>query len=66
MMVKPRRSTALVRRAIAAAGAAVPALYAPTPEAAKRFIEYFAAHIRNPNTRRAYLHAFREFARWCA
>ena len=54
-----------MRREIAAAGAAVPAHYAPTPEAAKRFIEYFAAHIRNPNTRRAYLHAVREFARWC-
>jgi site-specific recombinase XerD len=66
MVVKPRTSTGLVRREIAAAGAAVPALYAPTPEAAKRFIEYFAAHIRNPNTRRAYLHAVREFARWCA
>jgi site-specific recombinase XerD len=65
MVVKPRTSTALVRREIAAAGATVPALYAPTPEAAKRFIEYFAAHIRNPNTRRAYLHAVREFARWC-
>jgi site-specific recombinase XerD len=65
MVVKPRTSTTLVRREIAAAGAAVPALYAPTPEAAKRFIEYFAAHIRNPNTRRAYLHAVREFADWC-
>jgi site-specific recombinase XerD len=46
--------------------AGVPALYAPTPDAAKRFIEYFAANIRNVNTRRAYLHAVREFARWCA
>jgi site-specific recombinase XerD len=66
MVGKARLSTALVRREIAAAGVAVPALYAPTPDAAKRFIEYFAAHIRNPNTRRAYLHAVREFARWCA
>ena len=39
----------------------VPALYAPTPHAAKRFIEYFAANIRNPNTRRAYLHAVEVF-----
>lgn len=46
--------------------AAVPAPYAPNPEAAKRFIEYFAANIRNLNTRRAYLHAVREFADWCA
>ena len=44
----------------------MPALYAPNPEAAKRFIEYFAANIRNLNTRRAYLHAVREFADWCA
>jgi len=50
----------------AAARANVPALYAPNPAAAKRFIEYFAANIRNVNTRRAYLHAVREFADWCA
>src|ERR1700690_3442799 len=43
----------------------VPALYAPTAQAAKRFIEYFAANIRNPNTRRAYLHAVLEFSAWC-
>jgi len=46
--------------------ASVPTLYAPTPAAAKRFIEYFAANIRNINTRRAYLHAVREFAAWCS
>ena len=46
--------------------AAVPALYAPNLAAAKRFVEYFAANIRNVNTRRAYLHAVREFADWCA
>ena len=57
---------ALVRRSSTAAPAAVPALYAPNPAAAKRFIEYFAANIRNLNTRRAYLHAAREFADWCA
>jgi site-specific recombinase XerD len=41
-------------------------LYSPNVAAAKRFIEYFAANIRNVNTRRAYLHAVREFADWCA
>ncbi|HXN45179.1 MAG TPA: phage integrase N-terminal SAM-like domain-containing protein [Bryobacteraceae bacterium] len=40
-------------------------MYAPTARAAKRFIEYFAANIRNPNTRRAYFHAVLEFSRWC-
>lgn len=64
---KQASSQTLIRRSTAAgANLAVPALYAPNPEAAKRFIEYFAANIRNLNTRRAYLHAVREFANWCA
>jgi len=65
---KQASSQTLIRHS-AAAGvnlAAVPALYAPNPGAAKRFIEYFAANIRNVNTRRAYLHAVRKFADWCA
>lgn len=44
---------------------AVPALFAPRPEAAKRFIEFFAAQIRNPNTRKAYFRAVSQFAAWC-
>jgi site-specific recombinase XerD len=56
----------LRQRHTAAARAKVPALYAPNLAAAKRFIEYFTANIRNVNTRRAYLHAVREFADWCA
>ena len=66
MAVQHKTSAALAGALDRTARAAVPTLYAPTPEAAKRFIEYFAAHIRNPNTRRAYLHAVREFADWCA
>jgi site-specific recombinase XerD len=44
---------------------AVPALFAPDREAAKRFIEFFTANIRNRNTRTAYAHAASEFAAWC-
>jgi hypothetical protein len=33
--------------------------------AAKRTVEFFTAHIRNPNTRRAYAATAREFAGWC-
>jgi site-specific recombinase XerD len=43
----------------------LPALFAPNPEAARRFVEFFTAHIRNPNTRRAYARAAAEFAAWC-
>jgi site-specific recombinase XerD len=43
----------------------LPALFAPDRDAAKRFIEFFTANIRNPNTRRAYARAAVEFAIWC-
>ncbi|MGC2460451.1 MAG: site-specific integrase [Steroidobacteraceae bacterium] len=55
----------LVRSGGAGSTATVPRLYAPTAQAAKRLIEYFAANIRNPNTRRAYFHAVLEFSSWC-
>ena len=34
------------------------------PSAAECFLEYFAANIRNPNTRLAYARAVRDFFRW--
>jgi site-specific recombinase XerD len=45
--------------------APLPALFAPDPEAGKRFVEFFIANIRNPNTRKAYARAAAEFAAWC-
>ena len=43
----------------------LPPLFTPTPDATKRFVEFFTAHIRNPNTRKAYTWAVAEFATWC-
>lgn len=43
----------------------LPALFAPTADASKRFIEFFTANIRNPNTRKAYAWAVGEFATRC-
>ena len=43
----------------------LPTLFAPNKNAARRFIEFFTANIRNQNTRRAYLHAIEGFAAWC-
>jgi hypothetical protein len=34
-------------------------------EAAWRYVEFFTANIRNPNTRRAYLRACNRFLGWC-
>jgi site-specific recombinase XerC len=45
----------------------VPALVAAAGErAGRRFLEFFAANIRNPHTRRAYARAADEFLAWCA
>ena len=57
----PARSKSIA----AATLAQIPRLFAPDTKAAKRFLEYFAAQIRNANTRKAYFHAVREFATWC-
>jgi hypothetical protein len=40
-------------------------LFAPTPTAAKRFIEFLTAQINNHHTRKSYLNATRRFAEWC-
>lgn len=45
----------------------VPALVSQAGErAGMRFLEFFTANIRNPNTRRAYARAANEFLTWCA
>src|SRR5580700_3934879 len=44
----------------------LPALIAVAGEKARtRFLEFFAANIRNPHTRRAYGRAVAEFLAWC-
>lgn len=45
---------------------ALPALVSHAGErAGMRFLEFFTANIRNPNTRRAYARATQEFLTWC-
>jgi hypothetical protein len=44
----------------------VPALIAALGDQASwRYVEFFAANIRNPNTRRAYVRACSRFFAWC-
>jgi hypothetical protein len=44
----------------------VPALIAAAGDGAGwRYIEFFTANIRNPNTRRAYVRACGRFLAWC-
>lgn len=41
-------------------------VHAAGERASLRFLEFFAANIRNPHTRRAYGRAVREFLGWCS
>src|ERR1035437_1212959 len=51
---------------IVAVKTTVPTLVAACGErAGLRFLEFFAANIRNPHTRRAYARAVGEFLAWC-
>ena len=44
----------------------MPAIVAAAGDgAARRFLEFFAVTIDNPNTRAAYFHACRRFFAWC-
>jgi site-specific recombinase XerD len=40
-------------------------LYAPTPKAKRRVVEFFTTQINNDHTRKAYLRATRRFSAWC-
>jgi len=66
---KPDRQLTVIRPARVSATTAaviVPALIADAGEhATRRFLEFFAATIRNRNTRHAYLHAAGRFFAWC-
>lgn len=51
---------------LAFAGRPFPSLIAAAgPDAIRRFIEFFTANIRNPNTRGAYARAVAQFLDWC-
>ncbi|MEF8714988.1 MAG: hypothetical protein V5B39_15815 [Accumulibacter sp.] len=47
------------------AAVSLPALFSPTADASRRFVEFFTANIRNPNTRKTYARAASQFAIWC-
>jgi hypothetical protein len=65
LTVVPSAKAPRISRAIAAE-IVVPAIVADTgDQAARRFQEFFAATIRNKNTRTAYLHAVSRFFAWC-
>jgi integrase/recombinase XerD len=43
-----------------------PSIFTARPEARTRLRDFFSSHIRNPNTRRAYREAVRQFSAFCA
>src|SRR5271157_4545076 len=44
----------------------LPAVFQFTREAEKQVLEFFAAHLRNRNTRKAYAQAVADFGVWCS
>jgi site-specific recombinase XerD len=59
-------SGAVVAASSSAAAHVVPALVASLGDTASwRYVEFFTANIRNPNTRRAYARACSQFFTWC-
>ena len=62
----PVTRTDAVAASSPAAAHVVPALVASLGDTASwRYVEFFTANIRNPNTRRAYARACRQFFAWC-
>jgi integrase/recombinase XerD len=55
MAIAPTSASQVVPAIVAAAG----------DKAARRYLEFFAVTIENPNTRQAYFHACRRFFNWC-
>src|SRR4051812_32549990 len=63
-VIEPVKAPRISR--VIAAEIIVPAIIADAgDQAARRFLEFFAATIRNKNTRTAYLHAVGRFFAWC-
>ncbi len=46
--------------------ASLPSVFTVQPQAKKRMRDFFSSHIRNKNTRRAYMEAVRQFSAFCA
>jgi integrase/recombinase XerD len=51
---------------LSASSSSMPSIFISRPEARTRLRDFFSSHIRNPNTRRAYREAVRQFSDFCA
>jgi len=51
--------------AVGAGAGSLPKIFLRSPDAGKRFWEFFTANIRNRNTRKAYFVAVAQFSDWC-
>ncbi len=64
--LQPVTGAGAVAVSVRAAMSVVPALVAALGDTASwRYVEFFTANIRNPNTRRAYARACSQFFAWC-
>jgi integrase/recombinase XerD len=54
-----------MKHLLAPVATSVPVIFTVTPEARTRIRDFFSSHIRNPNIRRAYREAIRQFSAFC-
>jgi site-specific recombinase XerD len=52
--------------AVRTSATSLPSIFTARPESRTRLHDFFSSHIRNPNTRRAYREAVRQFSAFCA
>lgn len=50
---------------LVASSSSLPSVFTARPEALTRLRDFFSSHIRNPNTRRTYMEAVRQFSAFC-
>ena len=51
---------------VSVSSSSLPSVFTARPDTGKRLRDFFTSHIRNPNTRRAYMEAVRQFSGFCA
>ncbi len=56
----------LIASQFVSSSTSLPSVFTARPEARSRMRDFFSSHIRNPNTRRAYMEAVRQFSAFCS
>ncbi len=65
-MSTPRPVNSDMALSLSPSPTSLPTIFTARPQARARMRDFFSSHIRNPNIRRAYMEAVRQFSAFCA